>query len=201
MPAKTSVFDRLLARGIREGKIPALTKESRDWYREKAKKTKTYRKDNINMAESWRKKSGIEIGKMYFFEYDPKWKKKLPYYDAIPLIFPFNYQNGLIYAINTHHAPLKYRALIMDALYSLRNNNKFDESTKLRMSWSILSAFAKHKEIKPIVRAYLPEHVKSQFIEVHPAEWDIALTMPIADYRKASSQKIFADYRKKLKKG
>lgn len=201
MAKRTTTFDRILARGIREKKIPALTKDSREWYRNKAKKARQYRKDYINMAESWRKKKGIQMGKCYFFAYDPKWKKELPYYDAIPLIFPFNYSNGLIYAINLHHAPPKYRAAIMDALYALRTNNNFDESTKLRMSWSILSRFAKAKEIKPIVRTYLPEHVRSEFIEVHPSEWDIVLFLPIADYRKKSAQGVYADYRKKLQKG
>ena len=28
----------------------------------------------------------LEVGKMYMFTYDPKWKADLPYYDTVPLV-------------------------------------------------------------------------------------------------------------------
>ena len=31
------------------------------------------------------------IGRMYLFMYDPKWEKKLPWYDVYPLVIPFDY--------------------------------------------------------------------------------------------------------------
>ena len=31
----------------------------------------------------------IALGKMFFYKYDPKFEKKLPYWDMYPLVFPF----------------------------------------------------------------------------------------------------------------
>lgn len=191
-------FDRLLVRGYMEGKIPAKSATARKWFRERARKIRKYGVTHIHEAKNWRKKSTIDIGKMYFYSYDPKHKKTLPYYDAIPLVFFFNEDKDHLYGINLHYAPLKYRAAIMDALYNLASDDRFDDGTKLRLSWSVLKSFSKAKEVKPCVKSYLKSHVKSKFIEVESSEWDLALFMPIQDWRKSSPQKVYADYRRRV---
>lgn len=143
-----------------------------------------------------RGKQNQAVGKMYFFFYDPKWKKELPYYDRFPLIFPVGPAKGGFYGINVHYLPYRLRAKLMDALYDITNNKKFDESTKLKLSYDLLKSTEKFKEFKPCFKHYLNDHLKSRFLLVESAEWDIALFLPVANFEKASQSTVWSDSRK-----
>ena len=47
----------------------------------------------------------IALGKMFFYKYDPKWAKKLPYWDMYPLVFPFEKAPGGYYGFNLQYIP------------------------------------------------------------------------------------------------
>ena len=149
-----SVFDNMLLRGIRSGNIPARTQEARDWFRGIAKEQTTVTKRDL-LTEKTRLTTKISIGKMYFFQYDPIHAKTLPYYDAFPLIFPIEKYNDGYLGINFHYLPLVLRAKLMDALYSISNNKKYDEKTKLVVSYNILKSATKYKEFSPTIHKYL----------------------------------------------
>ena len=84
----------------------------------------------------------------------------------------------------------------MDALYAQTNNKKYDETTRLKVSYSVLSAATKFKEFKPTIKHYLDRQVKSRFLLVEPSEWDVALFLPTARFEGASKNKVWADSRK-----
>ncbi len=73
------------------------------------------------------------VGGMYMYLYDAKTKSKLPYYDRMPLIFPYKKVKGGFFGLNMHYLPLPLRANLMDALYDTANNNRYDETTKLKI--------------------------------------------------------------------
>ena len=142
----------------------------------------------------------IEVGKMYLFSYDPKLKKELPYYDRFPLIFPFKkVPNGFL-GINLHYLPYILRAKLMDLLYPKVNDPKLSDAARLKISYNILNAAATNKYIKPCIKMYLNNHVRSKFIMIVPTEWDIALWLPVENFAKASNQKVWADSRKMIGK-
>jgi hypothetical protein len=87
----------------------------------------------------------------------------------------------------------------MDALYKISNNRRYDESTKLRISYDTLKSAARFRYFKPTFKKYLNEHVRSQFIEIKSVEWDIALFLPTERFEKASKSRVFADSRKMLR--
>ena len=136
---------------------------------------------------------------MYFFLYNPKHKKTLPYYDRFPLIFPFKKVKGGFLGINMHYLPHVLRARLMDALYSLSRDQRYDERTRLRLSYDILNGMTKYKAFRPTFKRYLSNHVRSRFIEITSSEWDIALMMPLQKFAKASSSKVWSDSRKLIK--
>lgn len=191
-----SVFDDLLARGVRAGEVPARTQQSRDWFRDAAKSTSVtpnkLGKDTTRLANRAR------IGSMYMFFYDPKYKKTLPYYDRFPLIFKIANVDGGFTGINLHYLPYKLRANLMDALYELSSNKRYDESTKLKLSYDVLNSASKYKLFKPTFKRYLNANVRSRFIEVNPAEWDIALFLPVERFEKATARKVWAESRKMI---
>ena len=194
----SKVFDEILAKGIRSGQIPARTQQSRDWFRTTARKT-SVTAETLIRSERTRYKNRVSMGKMYLFNYDPKHKATLPYYDRYPLIFPVQPADGGFYGINMHYLPHVLRARLMDALYSLSSNRRYDEKTRLKLSYNILNSVTKYKAFKPTFKRYLTNHVRSRFIEISSSEWDIALMMPLQKFAKASAGEVWRDSRKTAK--
>lgn len=195
----SKVFDEILAQGVRAGQIPARTQQSRDWFRTTARRT-SVTPESLVRGERARYKNRVSMGKMYLFNYDPKHKDTLPYYDRYPLIFPVDKAPGGFYGINMHYLPHVLRARLMDALYELSRDRRYDERTRLRLSYNILNGATKYKAFRPTFKRYLSNHVRSRFIEITSSEWDIALMMPLQKFAKASSSKVWADSRKLAKK-
>ena len=136
---------------------------------------------------------------MYFFMYDAKHKETLPYYDSFPLIFPVDRTENGFYGLNMHYLPLQLRAKLMDSLYDVTNNERYDESTKLKLSYNILKSAEKFKPFKPTFKRYLTSNVRSRFVEIAPAEWDIALFLNAEQFIGATKTKVWADSRKIIK--
>jgi len=192
-----SLFDDILVQGVRGGQIPARTQQARDWFRDKARTQRSARAYPANlMKEAGAKVDAPRVGHMYHFFYDPKGKKTLPYYDRFPLIFMVGPAPKGFYGINLHYLPPKLRATLMDNLYSVVSNKRYDENTKLRISYDILKGASKYRFFKPTFKHYLSENVNSQFLKIDSAEWDIALFLPTERFEKANKSRVFADSRK-----
>jgi len=136
------------------------------------------------------------VGSMYMFYYDAKHKATLPYFDRFPLIFPYKKVKGGFMGINMHYLPLQYRAKLMDSLYDVASNTKYDESTRLKINYKILSGASQFRYFKPCVKHYLTSQVRSRFLYVYPSEWDIALFMPLERFEGATKTQVYADSRK-----
>jgi hypothetical protein len=172
-----SKFDDILAQGIRAGQIPARTQSARDWFRNKARDTSTTPEAVVRGERA-------------------RYKAELPYYDRYPLIFPVQGAPGGFYGINMHYLPYRLRAQLMDALYELSSNKRYDENTKLRLSYEVLKGASKYKLFKPTFKRYLSGHVRSRFVEISSSEWDIALFLPLESFAKASKSSVWADSRR-----
>jgi hypothetical protein len=188
-----NVFDQLITKGVRAGQLPARTSEAREWYRGAAGEFKRVNERKLISSDQTRLTSKILPGSMYMYYYDPKWKEELPFYDRFPLVFPFKVESDRFWGLNMHYLPLPLRARLMDALYDLANNSRYDENTRLRMSYALLDRSAKFKWFQPCVKQYLFSHVQTRFMYVYPSEWDIALFLPTERFVKASKTQVWAD--------
>lgn len=194
-----TIFDGILKQGVRQGIVPAKSKAAREWYRTQAGKlTSNVAPSRFQRGMETRKTESMELGQMYAFKYDPKMKKELPYYDTFPLIFPISFDNDGFYGINFHYLPPILRAKLMDALYSTLTNKNYDDSTRLRISYSILQSASKFRYFKPTLKKYLRAHVRSQFLEINVNEWDMALFLPTESFRKADTGRVWEESRKKI---
>tara|TARA_B110000196_G_scaffold21376_1_gene16722 strand:+ start:138 stop:722 length:585 start_codon:yes stop_codon:yes gene_type:complete len=129
------------------------------------------------------------LGKMYFFTYDPKWKKELPWYDTFPLVFPIKtYSNGFL-GLNFHYLNPKERAILMDQLKSFASNKRFDESTKLLLTYQTIKSMGR---ARPTIHRYLGSHVQSKFVLINSDEWEVALFLPVERFKKASKKQVWA---------
>ena len=199
------VFDSILQKGSQAGVSPSIKRESRDWFRKQAKSviaspTRMIRSQNTRLTDK------PMLGRMYLFQYDPKGKKTLPYYDRFPLIFPiaagrtngFAASGGSFLGINLHYLPLPLRAKLMDALYKTATTKELDETTRLKISYQILSQASRYRFFKPCIKRYLVSHVKSRFFYIEPTEWEMALFLPLDRFVGANKQRIYAESRNRI---
>jgi hypothetical protein len=162
------------------------TQEAQAWYRDQAM---NINKDQVNQEQIMEtadpfkifKNVGVpQIGKMFMFVYDPKFKTTLPFYDMFPLVFPLDFSTSGFLAINLHYLPPQARAGLMNALHTIANNDKYNNSTKLNISYNVLKqSSTKFSGFENCVKRYLYGHVKSAFQYVNPKDWDKALLLPM----------------------
>lgn len=169
--------------------------DTREWFREKAQEVRNVRVESIIRKNPTFNRTQIRPGFMYLFQYDPKMKEELPYYDRFPLVFPFHAEGDGFLGMNLHYIPHIYRAKLMDNLYGLLNNSKYDETTKIRASYELLNSAARYKYFKPCVKKYLNSHVQSKFLLIPANEWDIALFLPLERFAKKSKTQVHRDSR------
>jgi hypothetical protein len=166
-----------------------------EWYREKAQQVKSISPGKIITDNAHYNRTTIKPGFMYLFGYDPKLKNELPYYDRFPLIFPFKSDTDGFLAMNLHYIAPNFRAKLMDNLYPLVTNLKFDETTRIKASYNLLNSVAKYKYFHPCVKKYLYGHLKTKFLLIPANEWDIALFLPLQRFQKASVNQVYKDSR------
>jgi hypothetical protein len=159
-------------------------KEARDWYRQQAMSIGKVSPEEV-MANAgpfklFQNVQGINIGKMYMFFYDAKTKDKLPFFDMFPLVFPIEmYTDGFL-GLNLHYLPPMDRASLMDNLYTLANNQKYNTTTKLTISYQTLKAYSnRFGGYQNCMKRYLFGQIRSPIHYVNPTDWDKALMLPV----------------------
>lgn len=187
-----TLFSDLIKTFSMRSNTTSIVNESNNWFRDTAA---SFLK---KIKRTFGSRDKVEIGRMYLFSYDPKTKDKLPYYDKFPLIFPIEFYNDGFLGINFHYLPPMLRARLLDALYDTINNKKFDETTKLKISYGVLKSATKFKYFQPCVKRYLFSHVRSGFKEIEPNDWNKAILLPTQSFQKANESKVYADSIRKV---
>jgi hypothetical protein len=189
------LIQRIKEELAKEGLEPR-TSEARDWLKAKVKSLSPSRTALMKDRDNLKDKS--MIGRMYFYFYDPKLKDMLPYYDRFPLVIPIErYQDGFL-GLNLHYISPKQRVILLDKLSNFLNNHKYDETTRLRLSYDHLRNASTIYEGLPCIKKYLYKQVKSRFLEITADEWDIAALIPYEYFDGATKNKVWTDSRKKF---
>ena len=192
-----SLFDNLQAQAFRAD-IKRGTKSSIAWVRKKvADMTKIILTKLLN-DEAVKQVSTPLVGRMFMYFYDPKYKKILPYYDRFPLIIMVKKAPGGFYGINLHYLPPVLRAKFFDKLLDYSNNNKYNKSTRFKMSYDLLNKTSKLSAFKPCYKKYLTKHIKSRISEISASEWEIAIFLPTEQFVKKGKNSIWKDSRSKI---
>ena len=173
--------------------------KSRTWLKSQIKDLNgaTSRRSLIQSRENMKPRSAL--GRMYFYYYDAKTKDKLPYWDRFPLTIPIEKYNDGFLGLNLHYLPPNYRLVLLDKLYEFTTNDKFNETTRMKLSYELLSGLTRLKEFSPCLKRYLFSHLKSQFIEVPADQWEIAIFLPVEQFVGATTAKVHRETRKELR--
>ena len=187
-----SLFDKLEAEAFRKG-LTARSKEANDWFAKNVAKLGKIGPGKILSDDKLRKQAGASPGDMVMYTYNPKHKETLPYYDTFPLAIVVGAAPGGFHAINLHYLPPKVRAIFLDKLGDVASNNKFNATTRFKITYKLLMATKNYKYFKPCFKHYLTEKVTSNIMKVNAAEWNIAIFLKTASFKKASARKVWAD--------
>jgi len=164
--------------------------KSTQWYRDKI--AEFGKPGAMDLIRDGKRNNNPFFGRLNMFFYDPKLKKKLPYYDSFPLVLPLEpYDDGFL-GINFHYLPMSLRLQLLDRVVDYSNNTKFDESTRLAVDYSKLK---KINLIKPALKRYLAGRVKTQFRRVDADEFTVAVLLPIARWKKGTAAEVYKDSR------
>ena len=182
-----------LKSAIKTSGATAKARAAGNWFREKVKQASAsaqMRAVTPNQLLKRQEDSSAALGKMLFYKYDPKFAKKLPYWDMYPLVFPFEKASKGFYGINLHYIRPKDRAILMDQLNKFANNKKYDKTTRLKLSYDLLKGYGR---AVPCVKRYLRDHVVSETVRIDADEWEIAIFLPVERFQKESKSTVWKD--------
>ncbi len=188
------LFDKLEQEAFRAG-IAARTKASMEWFRSTVSNRKVSRAALIGDGPT---RSRQVYGSMYNFQYDPKTKATLPYYDRFPLCIPVQKAKGGFYGLNLHYLHPLIRAQFLDELYDITNNDKYDRTTNMNVTYQLLKSTSKMRFFKPCLKHYLSNQIQSPLLLIEPADWEIAIFLPTESFRKVDKNTVWNESRSKF---
>ena len=120
-------------------------KKSREWYR---REVFEYLYDNVT--------DEVEPEKLYYYEYDPKFKAQMDRYDIYPLVYAFDRAKDNFLGSNIHYLRDKEKGP-----YALALLNK------------------KARIIEKTIHRYIFKQADHLFFEVQEEDWEFIATLPI----------------------
>jgi hypothetical protein len=189
--AVKNVFDQLRPK-------PGDTQSALGWYLGKVKDLvgTNYRAERLFIDYASNQQGYFYSGQMVMFNYNPKYKNELPYYDKYPLVVPWDQTSDGFIGLNLHYLSPVLRLRLLEKLYKTTTNDKMNASTRFRINWSIIGGSAKYKEVAPCVKRYLFGQMKSKFLYIDPNDWPSAVALPTERFVGASRESVFRKSRR-----
>jgi hypothetical protein len=135
----------------------------------------------------------LDIGRMFFYGYNPKTKDTLPYYDIFPLILMVRGLDDGWHGLNLHYLPPKHREILITRLMEHMSDSRLDNKTRIKMNYAILSSAAKYRLFKPCFKRYLMTHTTTAVRPIPFTDWPKAIMLPVAKFKKAPITQVWAD--------
>jgi hypothetical protein len=169
--------------------------KSYNWYRNQVRNLGDFSRSKLFQQTNKLVSTPIP-GELYLFMYDPKHKDKLPYYDILPLVFPFRKMPDGFLGVNLHYLPYMIRFKLLNDLDDLVQNRNIPERTRIRLSWDILNNSSRYLPATACVKHYLTNQMKSRFLRIDYKDWKMAAMMPLENFKKKSKEKAWQNTKK-----
>lgn len=128
--------------------------------------------------------SSPELGSLLHFVYDAKGKDTLLWWDRFPLAIAADNATGGFLGYNLHYAPVKIRKYILDEL--TKNSNKKMKLDRMRANYRFLKSMSIYDDVKPCIKHYLIEYIKSRFLIIDQQYYSRVVIMPTAKWAKGT---------------
>jgi hypothetical protein len=158
--------------------IKPRTQQARAWIGQQLRNLKIPNNRSNILNDPTRAGQRAVIGRMFFFHYDAKYKDELPVWDKFPLVLPMEvYPDGFL-GLNLHYLDPYNRLYLLDLLHDFLNNDKYDNSTRFKLSYQVLNASKRYRVMQPCIKRYLFSHITSQMVYIEPDSWETAIFLP-----------------------
>lgn len=177
--------------------LDANTKASRDWFLDKMDEISNIDVDRNKMKRQLPVAANYFIGRMYMFIYKPKNRLELRYYDRFPLVIMLEqYKEGFL-GLNLHYLPIDLRQRLY---YNLLNRatsqvENFNSKTRLKINYDYLLGKSFLKAHRPCIKRYLYSNIIGRVANVPANEWEVAVHLPTAHFKKATLSKVHKESR------
>ena len=176
-------------------------RDARKWFKDEIQRllSNPWEVDHKKMSKYTRGQRGMslpkpgDIGKMFFYGYNPKTKDTLPYYDIFPLIIMVKGLKDGWHGLNLHYLPPKQREILILRLMENMSDTRLDNNTRLKINYNLLKGVSKYRFFKPCFKRYLVSHVKTTVRPIPFRHWTKAILLPVAKFKKASITTVWAD--------
>ncbi len=136
-------------------------------------------------------------GEMFMFNYEPRTRSKLEFYDTFPLIYLVKVEPGKLHGLNLHYLPPKIRTLFFMNLQQLRTGIG-TEARLGKLDISILKASNRYKYFRPCYRVYSMKRINSRMLKIPAEDWPIAIQLPLERFKKTSKYNVWTDSRRTI---
>lgn len=179
---------------LKPEEIEVRSLESLEWFRANLRRVKT-RPERLYKEGEFVSK--VMIGKMYMFFYNAKMQDTLPYWDRFPVVIPLEYYQDGFLGLNLHYIAPRYRVALLGALYEHFNNDEYDDTTRLRVSYDLLRSLQKFRWAKPCFKRYLKTNIDSLVSEVPIEHWDVVAMLPTQRFN-VNANYVYRESRKRF---
>ncbi len=189
---------------VRRGQVGKAVVRSEGWFKDKVKEitakgkeigkgavgsirrqfSRTNPSQFYKEAENKISVGSISSGSLFAYWYDPKWAKKLPYYDTFPMIMMIEKAKGGFFGLNFHYLPPMLRARLLDRVKAAG------------ISWD---GIKKIDVVKPAIKRYLSGHVGGRVVVIPEDEEELSIFLPLERFKKASTASVWADSKSKMR--
>lgn len=145
------------------------------------------------------------VGRMVAYRYQvlEESHKRMPYWDAHPLIIVTDVVSGGWAGLNLHYLPPRERIQVLHTLYTIYgddpNTNHFNEAKKLKASYQFLRQYVAYYSDGICYRRYRPSGLRSGIYVVPPDDWARVAVLPFQRFQKRSANFVWNETRKKLR--
>lgn len=132
----------------------------------------------------------MQQGTMIAYAYDPKWKKKLPYYDKFPLVIPLEVRADRFIGLNLHYVDPMTRLGFVRTLQAMANT--VNPVTRARLGGDIVQTARAYGVYNPCIHMYLNSHVRSELKTIPPEDWEQVVLLPWAQFIGADERDVWS---------
>jgi len=174
----------------------------------------TYVSRNINPVEE-NTKTLMDVGKIYTFTYDAKFKDKLDFWDAMPMNFILGHlesKSGNVnaFGMNISYIPPQIRLQVLDKIVHIfdtaiirRNIEKINEDKRplkdLPMTYDIAKKILSGSGFEFAIRSYIYNRIKTKPLIVTYQDWWKVATFPSQYILKMNILAIYYLYKKSIR--
>ena len=185
---------------IKTGTVGQEVRRSAQWFQDKIKGLKGGLRNQFsstNAAKFYREaetkvnpnllKRRAELGDLFCYYYNPKYRATLPYYDMFPMIMLISAEKDTFLGINFHYLRPKWRAVLLDRV-TAKLGNGLPRWSKLRQI----------RQIAPTIKRYRFDHIMRRVVPIEENEQEIAIFLPTERFKKSAKARVWADSERKF---